>query len=242
MPAEYNTLQLNHEVILRVNQTCLGLLDNAKLNNLLAQLGTDQPDGAAGGGAIAPGPKVHFSRGLKHRRRTMEDRHVCLPDFNTLFRTKDTEPTAFYGVYDGHGGQEAASFAASYLHYYIAQSEHYPHDMEQAFRDGFLKTDQLFLEKCENHVSMRDGTRGRVCVMRRAFLLMYFFLVPLQHLNSGSTAVACVHHTRSQRIDVAWVGDSQAILVRRNPGEGVYKPIVHPTHVASDPVSVRCSV
>uniref|UniRef100_A0A182P4H9 PPM-type phosphatase domain-containing protein n=1 Tax=Anopheles epiroticus TaxID=199890 RepID=A0A182P4H9_9DIPT len=209
---EYKTLQLNHEVISRVNQTCTELLDNAKLNNLLAQLGErgasaeDEPDSGTSGTTVGTGRKMHFSRGLKHRRRTMEDRHVCLPDFNTLYRTKDTEPTAFYGVYDGHGGQEAASFAASHLHYYIAQSEHYPHDMEQAFREAFQKTDKLFLEKCENH-----------------------------HLNSGSTAVACVHHIHSKRIDLAWVGDSQAILVRRNPGESVYKPLVHPTHVATDP-------
>uniref|UniRef100_A0A182VYG9 PPM-type phosphatase domain-containing protein n=1 Tax=Anopheles minimus TaxID=112268 RepID=A0A182VYG9_9DIPT len=207
---EYKTLQLNHEVISRVNHVCTELLDNEKLNNLLAQLGEryalaeDQPDSGTVG--IRVGRKIHYSRGVKHRRRTMEDRHVCLPEFDKLFCTKDTEPTNFYGVYDGHGGQEAASFAASHLHYYIAQSEHYPHDMAQAFREAFLKTDKLFLEKCENH-----------------------------HLNSGSTAVACVHHLSSKRIDLAWVGDSQAIIVRRNPGEGIYKRLVHPIHVASDP-------
>uniref|UniRef100_A0A182XWF9 Uncharacterized protein n=1 Tax=Anopheles stephensi TaxID=30069 RepID=A0A182XWF9_ANOST len=210
---EYKTLQLTQEVIARVNQVCTELFDNEKLNNLLAQLAEDrnsvgaedQPDSAAPGISTV-GRKLHFSRGLKHKRRSMEDRHVCLPDFNKLFCTKDTEPTAFYGVYDGHGGQEAASFAASHLHYYVAQSEHYPHDMEQAFRDAFQKTDQLFLEKCENH-----------------------------HLNSGSTAVACVHHIRSRRVDLAWAGDSQAILVKRNFGEGLFKRLVHPTHVASDP-------
>ncbi|XP_053658295.1 serine-rich adhesin for platelets-like [Anopheles marshallii] len=204
---EYKTLQLSQEVISRVNRVCTELLDNEKLNNLIAQLGSglgeDQPDSAA---EVSTGRKIHFSRGMKHRRRTMEDRHVCLPEFNKLFCTKDTEPTAFYGVYDGHGGQEAASFAASHLHYYIAQSEHYPHDMEQAFREAFLKTDKLFLEKCENH-----------------------------HLISGSTAVACVHHINSRRVDIAWVGDSQAILVKRNPGEGICKRLVHPIHVASDP-------
>ncbi|XP_049285063.1 serine-rich adhesin for platelets-like [Anopheles funestus] len=206
---EYKPLQLNQEVISRVNQVCTELLDNEKLNNLLAQLternslGEDQPDSVA---EISPPRKIHFSRGMKHRRRTMEDRHVCLPEFNKLFCTNDTEPTAFYGVYDGHGGQEAASFAASHLHYYIAQSAHYPHDMQQAFREAFLKTDKLFLEKCENH-----------------------------HLNSGSTAVACVHHISSRRIDLAWVGDSQAILVTRNPGERICKRLVHPVHVASDP-------
>uniref|UniRef100_A0A182T949 PPM-type phosphatase domain-containing protein n=1 Tax=Anopheles maculatus TaxID=74869 RepID=A0A182T949_9DIPT len=206
---EYKTLQLTQEVIARVNQVCTELLDNEKLNNLLAQLGLgaeDQPDSAAISGTGAGGRKIHYSLALKHKRRTMEDRHVCLPDFNKLFCTKDTEPTAFYGVYDGHGGQEAASFAASHLHYYIGESEHYPHDMAQAFRDAFQKTDKLFLEKCVNH-----------------------------HLNSGSTAVACVHHINSRRIDLAWAGDSQAILVKRNAGEGLFKRLVHPTHVASDP-------
>uniref|UniRef100_A0A182Q4I1 PPM-type phosphatase domain-containing protein n=1 Tax=Anopheles farauti TaxID=69004 RepID=A0A182Q4I1_9DIPT len=205
---DYKTLQLNHEVISRVNRICTELLDNEKLNNLLAQVcgdrgrGEDLPDSAF---VPAVGKKIHFARGMKHRRRRMEDRHVCLPDFNKLFCTKDTEPTAFYGVYDGHGGQEASSFAASHLHYYIAQSEYYPHDMEKAFREAFLKTDELFLIKCKNH-----------------------------HLNSGTTAVACVHHLASKRIDLAWVGDSQAMLVKRTAGEHVYKQLVHPTHVGAN--------
>uniref|UniRef100_A0A182NDT3 PPM-type phosphatase domain-containing protein n=1 Tax=Anopheles dirus TaxID=7168 RepID=A0A182NDT3_9DIPT len=210
---DYKTLQLNQEVISRVNHICTELLDNEKLNNLLAQvcdergLGEDHPDSAVV--PVVPGNKIHFSRGMKHRRRRMEDRHVCLPDFNKLFCTKDSEPTAFYGVYDGHGGQEAASFAASHLHYYIAQSEHYPQDMEQAFRDAFQKTDELFLEKCKNH-----------------------------YLDSGCTAVACVHHLASKRIDLAWVGDSQAMLVKRTGGEHVYKQLVHPTHVGSNLASL----
>ncbi|XP_058055731.1 uncharacterized protein LOC131207139 [Anopheles bellator] len=211
---DYKTLQLNHEVISRVNQICSELLDNERLNNLLAQLRSgwplDEPDSGMHGAASSqlhnPVRQCYVARGLKNRRRTMEDRHVCLPDFDKLFQTRDIEPTAFYGVYDGHGGQDAASFAASHLHYYIAQSEHYPHNMTLAFEEGFHKTDRLFGEKCANH-----------------------------HLNSGSTAVVCFHHITSKRIDVAWVGDSQAIMVKRSPNRELYQRLVYPTHSASNP-------
>ncbi|XP_052868054.1 uncharacterized protein LOC128274009 [Anopheles cruzii] len=211
---DYKTLQLNHEVISRVNQICSELLDNERLNNLLAQLRSgwplDEPDSAMHGAASSqlhnPVRQCYVARGIKNRRRTMEDRHVCLPDFDKLFQTRDTEPTAFYGVYDGHGGQDAASFAASHLHYYIAQSEHYPHNMTLAFEEGFHKTDRLFGEKCATH-----------------------------HLNSGSTVVVCFHHITSKRIDVAWVGDSQAIMVKRSPSRELYERLVYPTHSASNP-------
>uniref|UniRef100_A0A182IK79 Uncharacterized protein n=1 Tax=Anopheles atroparvus TaxID=41427 RepID=A0A182IK79_ANOAO len=207
---DYKTLQLNHEVISRVNHTCSELLDNENLNKLLAELSgecqaVDQTDSM-----VATRRKTHFSRGVKHKRRTMEDRHVCLPDFNSLFDTKDTEPTAFYGVYDGHGGQEAASFAASHLHYNVAQSVHYPHQMELAFWEGFLMTDKQFLEKCDNH-----------------------------HLRSGSTVVVCFHRLISKKIHIAWVGDSQAILVAGSPSGCTYDTLVHPTHAASNPVGIK---
>lgn len=155
---DYKPLQFNQEVISRVNATCMELLDNVRLNNLLAtvrpQQALDEPDSVVNGARHDSGHSMRpfYVSKDKNKRRSMEDRHVCLPDFNELFQTRDTEPTAFYGVYDGHGGQDAAIFAASHLHYYIAQSQHYPHDMAQAFQDGFLKTDRLFCGKCEDFV------------------------------------------------------------------------------------------
>ncbi|XP_050087284.1 protein piccolo-like [Anopheles aquasalis] len=210
--ADYKPLQFNQEVISRVNATCMELLDNVRLNNLLAtmrpQQTMDEPDSVPNGvhdsgHSMRP---FYVSKGFKNKRRTMEDRHVCLPDFNKLFQTRDTEPTAFYGVYDGHGGQDAASFATSHLHYYIAQSKHYPHDMAQAFQEGFVKTDRLFCGKGEDHF-----------------------------LNSGSTAVVCFHRIASRQVDVAWVGDSQAMIVKRTPGSNLYNQLVHPTHSPNNP-------
>ncbi|XP_058117744.1 titin-like [Anopheles ziemanni] len=204
---DYKTLQLNYTVISHVNQICSNLLDNENLNKLLAEQYAErsETDHPGPGALVAMRKKMHFSRGVKHRRRTMEDRHVCLPDFSVLFDTKDVEPTAFYGVYDGHGGQEAASFATSHLHYYIAQSEHYPHDMEAAIREGFLKTDKLFLQKCADH-----------------------------HLRSGCTAVVCFYRLHSGDLHLAWVGDSLAYAIGVSKVGARAFNIVHHPHVASD--------
>lgn len=51
----------------------------------------------------------------------MEDKHVAFEDLNPLLESGDgLPPQAFFGVYDGHGGVEAASFSAMQLHHIVA--------------------------------------------------------------------------------------------------------------------------
>ena len=58
----------------------------------------------------------------------MEDAHVILDDF--------APGLAYYGVYDGHGGKEAAEVTAEILHEKIKKSEGFPAslpDSKQSF-------------------------------------------------------------------------------------------------------------
>ena len=51
----------------------------------------------------------------------MEDTHVVFECLNPILEKNDgLPPQAFFGVYDGHGGVEAASFAAMQLHHIVA--------------------------------------------------------------------------------------------------------------------------
>lgn len=83
----------------------------------------------------------------------MEDAHAAVLDLHSKYVNKNhaaTEPSkrlAFFGVYDGHGGEQMAVFAGENVHKIVAKQEAFSKgDIEQALRDGFLATDRAILE------------------------------------------------------------------------------------------------
>lgn len=63
-----------------------------------------------------------------------QDAHNALLDFD--------ENTAFFAVYDGHGGQEVAQYCSQKLPQFIKDTEAYKKgDIEQALIEGFLGFD-----------------------------------------------------------------------------------------------------
>lgn len=95
-------------------------------------------------------------------RISMEDAHAAILDLNAKFTTPQDQPTdpakrmAFFGVYDGHGGDKVALFAGENLHKIVAKQDSFEKgDIEQALKDGFLATDRAILEdpKYEEEVS-----------------------------------------------------------------------------------------
>ncbi|CAN9512758.1 unnamed protein product [Ophioblennius macclurei] len=121
---------------------------------------------------------------IKNTRRKMEDRHVTLAEFNQLLGKQDGVPRAFYAVFDGHGGVDAATFGAAHLHVALSREETLQSDPAAAFRAAFEGTDEMFRGKAKR-----------------------------ERLRSGSTAVAVLF--QGQDLTVSWLGDSQALLVRR---------------------------
>ncbi|XP_006877701.1 PREDICTED: protein phosphatase 1F [Chrysochloris asiatica] len=121
---------------------------------------------------------------IRNTRRKMEDRHVALPAFNQLFGLCDPVDRAYFAVFDGHGGVDAAKFAAAHVHTNAARQPGLPTDPEGSLREAFRLTDEMFLRKAKRE-RLQSGTTG-VCA-----------------LIAGST------------LHVAWLGDSQAILVQQ---------------------------
>ncbi|WOH09957.1 hypothetical protein DCAR_0729418 [Daucus carota subsp. sativus] len=70
-------------------------------------------------------------------RSTMEDAHAALLDLD--------DSTAFFGVYDGHGGKQVARFCAKYLHQQVLKQEAYLNggDLCDALRHAFLRMDEM---------------------------------------------------------------------------------------------------
>ncbi|XP_069696176.1 probable protein phosphatase 2C T23F11.1 isoform X3 [Periplaneta americana] len=108
-------------------------------------------------------------------RINMEDSHTH------ILSLPDDPGTAFFGVYDGHGGAKIAQYAGKHLHkYIIKRSEYKEGKIEDALRQGFLDVDNAMLQE----ESLKDEL-------------------------AGTTAVAIV--LKDNKLYCANVGDSRAI-------------------------------
>ncbi|KAJ8275727.1 hypothetical protein COCON_G00074790 [Conger conger] len=130
---------------------------------------------------------------IKNMRRKMEDKHVVIPDFNTLFNLQDQEEQAYFAVFDGHGGVDAAIYAANHLHVNLVRQEMFNQDPGEALCRAFKLTDERFVKKASR-----------------------------EHLRCGTTGV--VTFLRGSTLHVAWLGDSQVMLVRRGQAVELMKP------------------
>jgi protein phosphatase PTC2/3 len=85
-------------------------------------------------------------------RISMEDAHTAVLDLQSDEEGVNHQPAppikrlAYFGVYDGHGGEKVAHFAGENIHKILAKQEAFKKgDIEQALKDGFLATDRAIL-------------------------------------------------------------------------------------------------
>ncbi|XP_067456561.1 protein phosphatase 1F [Thunnus thynnus] len=96
---------------------------------------------------------------IKNTRRKMEDKHLALAEFNQLFGIKDGLERAYYAVFDGHGGMDAATYAAAHLHVALSKQQTLQSDAATAFKSAFKCTDDMFRDKAKRE-RLRSGTTG----------------------------------------------------------------------------------
>ncbi|XP_045612486.2 probable protein phosphatase 2C T23F11.1 isoform X1 [Procambarus clarkii] len=93
-------------------------------------------------------------------RVNMEDAHT------TILSLPDEPGTAFFGVYDGHGGSRIAQHAGKHLHKSIVkQAEYKAGNIEAAIKQGFLDLDNLM----QTDDVLKDelaGTTAICCLLR----------------------------------------------------------------------------
>lgn len=88
------------------------------------------------------GENKHYVFGISSMqgwRLTMEDAHTAQLDMGP-------EGVAYFGVYDGHGGDKTALFAGENTWQLVKEAPSFGKDYSQALRDGFLGTDQAVLD------------------------------------------------------------------------------------------------
>nr|XP_043636982.1 probable protein phosphatase 2C 27 [Erigeron canadensis] len=94
----------------------------------------------------------------KGPKEYMEDEHICIDNLlEHLDRTEDFPSLgAFYGVFDGHGGTDAACYVRKNILKFILEDPQFPGCLKKAIRSAYLKVDQAFAEN--SSVDISSGT------------------------------------------------------------------------------------
>nr|AAC36698.1 protein phosphatase-2C [Mesembryanthemum crystallinum] len=132
-------------------------------------------------------------------RKYMEDEHIRIDDLSvqlgSLFRCP--KPSAFYGVFDGHGGSEAAAYVRENVMRFFFEDVSFPEASE---------LDEIFLEGVEN-------------CLRRAFFLADLALADDCSISTSSGTTALTALVLGRLLLVANAGDCRAVLCRK--GEAI---------------------
>ncbi|CAO2833708.1 unnamed protein product [Amaranthus hypochondriacus] len=88
-------------------------------------------------------------------KQYMEDEHICIDNLCEHLSASDDfpSPAAYYGVFDGHGGTDAASFVCSNLLKYIIEDPQFPVSLEKAIKSAFIKADYAFADSTAFDIS-----------------------------------------------------------------------------------------
>lgn len=144
---------------------------------------------------------------------------------------QEASPSSYYAIFDGHAGHDAAVYSAAHLHQYLAENKNFINKPVQALLDAFCKTDACFLEKC------------RVEVWETAISFRYcysFYFGVFQHFSGGTTAVVALLRPKDKFLYIAWVGDSQALLVKQGKILQCVEPHTPSREVNLHKISTRC--
>ncbi|CAD5116504.1 DgyrCDS5381 [Dimorphilus gyrociliatus] len=143
-------------------------------------------------------------KSVRNKRRNMEDRYIVLPNLKKCNHANQLmEQYSLFGVFDGHGGSEASSYLSAHL-------------PEELFRQG--------LSDCNGREDV---------VLKKALSSLdssFCRLSSIERMLSGSTACVCL--LSDKVLTLAYVGDSQAVLVRK--GNGKCQALCKP-HTADNP-------
>ncbi|KAH0883149.1 hypothetical protein HID58_059245 [Brassica napus] len=91
-------------------------------------------------------------------KQFMEDEHICIDDLvDHLGASLDSSSlSAFYGVFDGHGGTDAALFVRKNILRFIIEDTYFPLCVKKAIKNAFLKADYQFAD--DSSLDISSGT------------------------------------------------------------------------------------
>ncbi|KAK6939110.1 PPM-type phosphatase-like domain [Dillenia turbinata] len=101
----------------------------------------------------------------KGPKQCMEDEHICVDNLvEHLGETAEfPSPGAFYGVFDGHGGMDAALFIRDNILKFIVNDSHFPTSVSKALKSAFVQADYAFADSSSLDIS--SGTTALTALM-----------------------------------------------------------------------------
>ena len=187
----FDLLKLQKFISQQMEKIIVRLSDNSKEENLknIATCARDPSFLCVESAGFRINPP-YLEACIKNKPRKMEDRHISLPQFSEIYQLE--ESLSFYGVFDGHSGSLAATYATTQIPYLVAQ------ELKKGNKSTAMDTD-YYREALETSFLKVDSNFGK------------------KQLGSGTTAV-CVLLKRDVlgnflHLYVAWVGDSRCLLV-----------------------------
>ncbi|CAA7398017.1 unnamed protein product [Spirodela intermedia] len=108
------------------------------------------------------------------QRKYMEDTHVCIEDIAKKFgcRALDQCSVSFYGVFDGHGGKDAAHFVRDNLPRLIVEDAGFPLELEKVVARSFVEIDAQFAQTCSGQSALSSGTTALTAMIFGRSLLV----------------------------------------------------------------------
>mmetsp|Transcript_23614 Transcript_23614/g.32227 ORF Transcript_23614/g.32227 Transcript_23614/m.32227 type:complete len:320 (+) Transcript_23614:74-1033(+) len=82
-------------------------------------------------------------------RRTMEDAHICIDNFQGI--PKD----GYFAIYDGHGGRDCVEYVEKHLHENLTRKLKENMKVPQALKESYLETD---IQVAENKITYSGAT------------------------------------------------------------------------------------
>ncbi|THU65679.1 hypothetical protein C4D60_Mb05t06180 [Musa balbisiana] len=78
----------------------------------------------------------------------MEDEHICIDNLvkHLGASVNCPSPGAFYGVFDGHGGKDAACFVRNNILKFITEDNRFPVSAKKVMKSAFTKADYAFAD------------------------------------------------------------------------------------------------
>lgn len=144
-------------------------------------------------------------------RRSMEDEHICIDDLSSRVASLHDlpKPSAFYAVFDGHGGPEAAAYVRKNAIKLFFEDEKFPQTSE---------VNSIYVEEVKSS-------------LRNAFLQADLALSEDRSINPSSGTTALTALVFGRHLMVANAGDCRAVLCRN--GEAIdmsqdHRPIYLP--------------
>ncbi|CAH8323613.1 unnamed protein product [Eruca vesicaria subsp. sativa] len=115
-------------------------------------------------------------------KRFMEDEHICVDDLSSQVGclSELPKPSAFYGVFDGHGGSEAATYVKQNAIRLFFEDDKFPQtsevnsvyveDVKSSLRNAFLQADLALAEDCS--ISSSSGTTALTALISGRVLMV----------------------------------------------------------------------